>query len=104
MTPKEKRLNELFNRLGIIADSRSSNFLNFNLNPLDPGIRPDPNKKHNFKRSYATQSSVQKSGPFDCYSDGYLYRYKVIGNTPINVLLQWMVSDIVPIYHSIPQL
>lgn len=97
-TPKEDRLNSLYDRLKKIADTRPLDFLNFN---GEQGILPadDPGKERKFKKS-----TVTKSGPFDCYSDRYLYRYRPVGNATIGQLMDWMTADIVKLFGGIPDL
>ena len=92
------RLNDLFTRLATISDKRPLSFLSFcNLQ----GVRPDKPGKH---RNDAPLHR-QKSGPFDCYGDDYLYRYTLIGNNEtIGTLLSRMVSDIKKIWGAIPNL
>ena len=99
---KHDKLNKLYDRLSGLADRRPLEFLNFqgayNVGK-HLGISPQPDKKKNFKKT-----SVQKSGPFDCYDEDYIYRYKKIDNIPISQLLGWMVEEAKLIFHNIPNL
>ena len=92
----KERLNELFDRLGTIQDAKPLDFLFFG--NQQKSVCPNKAGKH---RNYP----LQKSGPFDCYGDDYLYRYTVIGNNEtIGILLKRMVSDIKMIWDAIPNL
>ena len=69
------------------------------------GANPtQPNKTKNHRKNKSQAPVVQKSGPFDCYGEDYIYRYKKIDNIPISQLLEWMVRDVKIILDSKPDL
>lgn len=99
---KYNKLNALYNRLPQLPDKRPIEFLNFQGaynagNYL--GISPLPNKIKNFQKK-----CIPKSGPFNCYNDAYIYRYKEIDDISIGELLNWMVREVTLISKNIPNL
>lgn len=103
-----ERLNELYDRLNNhLEDQRPIKFLNFE-GEFSIGAnlttQPDPDKQKNHRRNKSQDPVVQKSGPFDCYGEDYIYRYKKIDNIPISQLLEWMVRDVKIILDSMPDL
>lgn len=102
---KPDRLNELYDRLNNhLEDQRPIKFLNFE-GDFSIGANPtQPNKTKNHRKNKSQDPVVQKSGPFDCYGEDYIYRYKKIDNIPISQLLEWMVRDVKIILDSKPDL
>lgn len=99
-----ERLNELYDRLSQLRDQRSKEFLNFECN-FSIGANPTlPNKTKNHRKNKSQDPVVQKSGPFDCYGEDYIYRYKKIDNIPISQLLKWMVKEVKIIYKTVNEL
>ena len=110
--PKIDRLNALYDRIeNGLDDCDPFLFLNFagEFNCFDfksKDIRPDANKKVHYFRN---KDKTEKSGPFDCYSDSYIYRYGKINNYKdetfkVDKLLETMVADIKRIYYKTPDL
>lgn len=99
-----ERLNELYNRLSQLRDQRSKKFLNFECDFSIGANLTQPNKPKNHRKNKSQDPVVQKSGPFDCYGEDYIYRYKKIDNIPISQLLKWMVRDVKIILDSKPDL
>lgn len=50
------------------------------------------------------KDKIKKTGPFDCYGESYIYRYKKIDGCMTAVLLGKMLEDIKKIYSQIPNL
>lgn len=98
------RLNVLYD--DIMKSERAKPFLDFS---DDKGVFPprenklyfrDNNKRDNNK----TEERIQKKGPFCCYDDSYIYRYKSIEDKDnVGKLLDNMIEDIKSIYPSIPK-
>lgn len=99
-------LNWLYGRLEKLQDVNAYNFLNFldhfncfNSNQSD--IRPESKKE---KVYYFRKTKTPKAGPFDCYSDDYIYRYVSISNCTVQTLRDKMLNDILRIFHNLPDL
>lgn len=99
-------LNWLYGRLENLQDVNAYNFLNFlddficfNSNQSD--IRPESKKD---KVYYFRKTKTPKAGPFDCYSDDYIYRYVSISNCAVQTLRDKMLNDILRIFHNLPDL
>ena len=99
-------LNWLYGRLEKLQDVNAYNFLNFldgfncfNSNQSD--IRPESKKE---KVYYFRKTKTPKAGPFDCYSDDYIYRYVSISNCTVQTLRDKMLNDILRIFYNLPDL
>ena len=99
------RLNELYDRLNNhLEDQRPIKFLNFEDDfSIGADLTTQPYKQKNHRRN-KSQDFVLKSGPFDCYGEDYIYRYKKIDKIHISQLLEWMVRDVKIILDSKPDL
>ena len=101
---RTKRLNELYTRLQTPDYTRSSKFLDFQ-DEFSIGTHlTQPDIKKNHRKNNPQDPVVLKSGPFNCYGDSYIYRYREIDDIAIEQLLEWMVKDIKDLYSNIPKL
>lgn len=91
---KGERLNELYDKLKQLSDKRPLEFLNFNGNN---NVEP-----HTIKKFRDKNSTLMKSGPFNCYGEDYIYRYIEANNHSTNMLLTMMLNDINAIFANIP--
>ena len=95
-----EKLNNCYRRLKDEKNKDAFGFLNF-----DNSIKIYPNKEEEyFKKTKKNKESLLKAGPFCCYGDSYIYRYKKIEKENVADLLQMMVSDVLRIYPKIPNL
>ena len=102
---KYDRLNELYLHLQGLKDQRAFYFLNHIEigNGSGPYITlPD---RENAKFRSGEKKNKEKKGLFNCYSDGYLYRYIEISDQyRINDLIGQMINDINAVLSSSPRL
>lgn len=94
---KYEILNSCYTRLSEFKDAMD--FLNFE----DSGD-VNPIKKDKFRKTKKNEITPFKAGPFCCYGNSYIYRYKKIKEETIGELLQIMVNDILSVYPKIPNL
>ena len=95
----KKRLNDLYSRLkDDPAYSDAFNFLTFG---TSNDVYPNETKFH---RQEKGKDKIEKTGPFDCYGESYIYRYEKIDGCLTRDLLEKMLKDIEKIYSQIPNL
>ena len=92
---KYNQLNKCFKRLGEIDDKGALQFLNFY-----GATEVHPNRDI----LYYKGTKIEKSGPFCCYDNHYIYRYRKIDGMAIKTLMNKMISDIKEIYNNLPNL
>lgn len=95
---KYEILNSCYTRLSEFKDAMD--FLNFE----DSGD-VNPIKKDKFRKTKKDEKTPDKEGPFCCYGEYYIYRYKNIkSEETIGELLDMMVGDVLKLFPNIPKL
>ena len=99
---KFEKLNSCYKNLLKLEDAK--NFLDFGaFSSFGKDVYPA--KADRFRKTKKDEQSHDKIGPFCCYGEYYIYRYKNIENeVTIGKLLEIMADDVSRLFSSIPKL